>query len=102
MSGRAVPQQGSILPRGAGRPGLRAARRCVPVPAVVVRRVGRSAGGRPAAHSARPSGLPPGRALRSVLARPAREGLRKVSTHQTQIHEGGSQGYHPTLKKLAI
>lgn len=81
MSGSALPQQGAVLPRGAGRPELSVGpvRRRLPVPPVVVRRVGGGARGRPSAHRGRQARLPPEPTLGSVLARSSGEGVRQVS-----------------------
>lgn len=78
LPGSALPQQGTVLPRGACRPELSvgAVRRSLPVPVVVVRRVGGGARGRPSAHRGRQARLPPESTLGPVLARSSREGVR--------------------------
>lgn len=82
LSGRAVPVQGPVLPRGPGRPvAVRRQRvqRRFSVPVVVVRRVDGSAGRRPAAYSQQPAGVPAVHAHRPVLAGTPGKGVRQVS-----------------------
>jgi len=89
VPGGAVLEQRAVLPRGARRPvaHVRPVRRRVPVPAVVVRRVGGGARGRPPAHRQRPPRLPAGPALRPVLAGAPGESLCQVSTLQQTYHQ---------------
>lgn len=82
LSGRAVPVQGPVLPRGAGRPVAvrrQGVQRRFSVPVVVVRRVDGGAGRRPAAHSQQPAGVPAVHAHGPVLAGTPGKGVRQVS-----------------------